>query len=309
MCRLCRRILYALPTCMLILASLLFIVSCQGENLSEEAPAEPIEANEQLTQEPPADYDNDNNSITVPGRKNEEQNLLEELHTFRVGIYEGKGSWDDSVNAFKNFLDHYDINYGSFDEKEAVTLDLGEKYEAIFFPGGFAAEYKNYIADHSNIRDFIEQGGLFVGSCAGAYYASDVLRWKGTDYEYPLELFKGKAIGPLTGHIAWGEPGTFKLNHNHPANKDFEPTLDFYYFDGPYFEVYYEFASLEILASYEVNNKPAIIAGRYGEGKYLLLGPHPELGRSRDNASINIEGEKGANWPWLYSSLIWLLNW
>ncbi len=310
MCRIYNRLVHALPACLLILASLLLLVSCRGDFNSEQAPAQHPEANEQLSQNALVDQDEDINSAAPPpDPKNEEQDLEEEEYLFRVAIYEGRGSWKDSVNAYKNFFIHYDIDYSSFDEKEAVTIDFIEQFEAIVFPGGFAAEYKNFIADHDNIRNFIEKGGLFIGSCAGAYYASDILRWKGTDYEYPLKLFKGRAIGPLSGHLNWGESGTFELNREHPANKNFAPTLDFHYFDGPYFEAYEEYASFETLATYKVNKEPAIIAGRYGEGKYLLFGPHPELGRSRDNSSINIEGEKGANWPWLYSSLTWLLNW
>lgn len=232
-----------------------------------------------------------------------------ELHIPYIGIYSGKGSWDVNVEAYKYFFDRYEYKWELFDENDAVNMDLSSRFDLILFPGGFAAEYKNLIPEHDNIRQFVENGGAFVGTCAGAYYASDILRWHGTDHDYPLNLFPGKGTGPLAGAIVWGEIASFQLTADHPANNGFEQSLDMYYFDGPYFDVY-DPSSIEILASYAVNDKPAVIAGRYGSGKYLLFGPHPELGGySPQSPDFNLEGEEGAQWPWLHSSLLWFSNW
>ncbi len=292
-----------------VLASLLLLSSCAGQ------PSGPGRAEGQATGEEKAGAEN--------GAGNTEQDLKQEpdntaaepaqeelIAIPRVGIYSGRGSWDVNVEAFKNFFSHYGIDYAVFDEEEAAMLDFREHFEIILFPGGFAAEYKNFIADHGNIRAFIEEGGLFVGSCAGAYYASDILRWQGTDHEYPLKLFDGRGVGPLSGLVGWGEIAAFNLEQDHPANEGFEQSLDFYYFDGPYFEPYGGSVTIEVLARYDINDEPAVIAGRLGEGKYLLLGPHPELGGySSDSPDFNKAGGEGAVWPWLHSSLLWLANW
>ncbi|MFU8795394.1 MAG: BPL-N domain-containing protein [Dethiobacteria bacterium] len=226
-----------------------------------------------------------------------------------IGIYSGAGSWDVNVEAFKRFFDHYGYQWAEFDENDAIDMDLTANFDLLWFPGGFAAEYKNYISSHDNIRDFIENGGMFAGSCAGAYYASDILRWLNEDHEYPLKLFEGKAAGPLTGQIAWGEVANFILLDNIPANADFEPQLPVYYFDGPYFSPYND-QTITVLARYEVNNEPAVIAGRFGEGSYLLFGPHPELGGySSSSPDFNLDGGEGAQWPWLNSVLTWFYMW
>jgi glutamine amidotransferase-like uncharacterized protein len=227
----------------------------------------------------------------------------------RIGIYAGKGSWDINVLAAERFFEHYAVNYDLFDEQDAIDGSINKDFDLIWFPGGFAAEYKNLIPNHDNIILFVEQGGIFVGSCAGAYYGSAVLRWLGTDHPYPLELFKGKAVGPLAGEIGWGEIATFNLEAGHPVNSEFDSALDMYYFDGPYFEAD-DSSSIQILARYAINNEPAVIAGRYGTGKFLLLGPHPELGGyTAESPDFNLDGGEGAQWPWFYAALLWISNW
>ncbi len=236
-----------------------------------------------------------------------DDNTLAELP--KIGIYSGVGSWDVNVEAFINFFDFYEYTWILVDEKDMGNMDLAGKIDAIIFPGGFAAEYKNLIPNHDNLIYFLKEGGIFIGTCAGAYYASDILTWHGTDYQYPLGFYDGRGIGPLAGQVNWGDVTGFQLTPGHPVNESFNQTLDIYYFDGPYFDID-ETASVEIIASYVVNNQPAVIAGRYGEGKYLLFGPHPELGGySAQSPEFNLHGEEGAQWPWLQSSLIWLFDW
>lgn len=252
---------------------------------------------------------NDNNSGNDLGENKDEQDdeIIDELPL--IGIYSGVGSWDVNVQAFINFFEHYEYPWILIDEEDLVNMDLEGEIDVIVFPGGFAAEYKNLIPNHENLILFVNEGGIFIGTCAGAYYASDILTWYGTDYNYPLGFYDGRGIGPLAGQVNWGDITGFHLTPGHPANEGFDQTLDFYYFDGPYFDLD-EATSVEILANYKVNSQPAVIAGRYGEGKYLLVGPHPELGGySAQSPDFNLYGEEGAQWPWLQSSLTWLFKW
>lgn len=226
-----------------------------------------------------------------------------------IGIYSGAGSWDLNVEAFKRFFDYYDIKWTEFDEKQALDLNELEMFDLLWFPGGFSAEYKYNIQDHSAIRAFVEKGGLFAGTCAGAYYAAETMRWFGTDSPYPLGFFAGTAQGPLSGLVGWGEQTTLKLNEQLAFEGNFTPGLTVYYFDGPCF-LPQEPQDIIILATYQVNEKPAVVAGTFGHGKYLLFGPHPELGGyNSNNEGFNLDGDGGAQWPWLYAALLWLINW
>ena len=226
------------------------------------------------------------------------------------GIYAGAGSWLENVEAISNFLDHYGYEWYQFDAEEAATSELADLYDVIWFPGGFAAEYKHYIGDHENIRSFVHQGGTFIGSCAGAYYASAVLRWSGTAYDYPLSLFEGEAVGPMSGLIGWGSQAEISPEAGHPVSENFPEKIEMCYCDGPYFKADQNGQDLVVLARYIVNDKPAVVAVPFGSGKALLLGPHPELSRyDPSSAGFDLEGGEGSQWPWLHEAILWLIDW
>ena len=68
-------------------------------------------------------------------------------------------------------------------------------------PGGADLPYCKKLNGLGNrkIRKFIEDGGFYIGICAGAYYACRRINFKGKDYEVSgdreLELFEGTAEG------------------------------------------------------------------------------------------------------------------
>ncbi|MFO7951643.1 MAG: BPL-N domain-containing protein [Bacillota bacterium] len=308
---------------LIIVASPLFLLSCSSEgeldtsretekagetDLTERDCKNEINKEQKEDQQALEPNNKFSDNIDDNSKTDDARHSATPLSDLYVGVYAGKGSWYESTQSTKNFLDNYGIEWSSFDEIDATNLELLNHFDLIWFPGGFAAEYKNYISNHAAIVDFVHDGGYFIGSCAGAYYASDILKWQGTDYQYPLNFFEGKGVGPLSGQIVRGEAASFILEPGHPANQSFNKSIELYYFDGPYFAPYNE-SSITVLARYEINHEPAVIAGESGEGRYLLFGPHPELGRYKaDEQAFHLEGDQGANWPWLYSVFKWFVN-
>jgi len=229
--------------------------------------------------------------------------------TLKVGLYNGVGSWEQNVEALENFFIENEINYALFNENDVASNSIRERFDLIWFPGGFAAEYRYYIPAIENIIAFVDQGGYYVGSCAGAYFAAAILSWRGKDHDYPLAFFDGAAVGPLVNEIGWGEKALLLLNPEMAANAGFTSPIPVYYFDGPYFDAA-PGTDYFALASYETNNRPAIIAGRYGDGKYLLFGPHPEIGGiNAQTGDYDLEGGNNAQWGWLLSVLYWFNQW
>lgn len=214
-----------------------------------------------------------------------------------VGLYSGRGAWEPGVQAIGNFLDHNEISWSSLDEDNLNTLDLENHFDVLWFPGGFSAEYRYYAGDHSRVRDFVAGGGGFIGICAGAYYASNIMNWQGGTSDYPLNLFAGRGVGPISG-LGWGDPTSIELESEHEFNEPFDPVLDMYYMSGPYF-VMDDSQHVDVLARYGINDEPAVITFAYGDGTVLLLGPHPELGYDHESASFNALGGDGAQWAWL----------
>lgn len=226
-----------------------------------------------------------------------------------IGLYNGIGSWDLNVRALKNFLNEYRFEYSLIDENDLNSENLSERYDLIWFPGGFAAEYRYYIINHQPLIKFVAEGGALVGSCAGAYFVADIFSWMGNDHDYPLDIFSGTASGPLSGEIGWGNETILELNREITFNNDFEERIPVYYFDGPYFTPHGD-NPVTILASYAVNDKPAVIAGRFESGKYLLFGPHPELGGyDAETGDYDVTGGNNAQWPWLESAIQWFAGW
>lgn len=291
-----------LSICLLFLPACNHIPADQSLNDSSESTSDGLAY--------PANSENDIDTSIIDLNDNNQNNENTGLNEIPyIGIYGGIGTWDINVKAFINFFDYYDYPWILINENDIVNGEFISKVDAVVFPGGFAAEYKNLIPDHSHLINFVEEGGIFIGVCAGAYYASHTLTWYGVDYKYPLAFYEGRGIGPLAGSVNWGDIAEFALTPGHPANEGFDHTLELYYFDGPYFKLE-ETDSAEVLAIYAVNSQPAVIAGRFGKGKYLLFGPHPELGGySSQSPDFNLQGEEGAQWPWLESSLGWLFSW
>ncbi len=234
------------------------------------------------------------------------------LKSLRIGLYNGVGAWDINVTALQNFFNKHELTYELINENDVASLYLRDYYDLIWFPGGFAGEYRYAINDHDPLIEFVNRGGYYVGSCAGAYFAADILSWQGDekkDYDYPLNFFLGTAAGPMVGELNWGDEALLLLSRENSVNAGFGPVLPVYYFDGPYFAAFPETDYL-ILARYEKNNLPAVIAGHYGEGKYLLFGPHPELGGINiQSGDYDLEGGTNAQWDWLLAILYWFGNW
>lgn len=221
-----------------------------------------------------------------------------------VGLYTGRGSWDVDLDALRNFLAEYDLACVEIDQETVSSGDLSALCDILVFVGGASSEYLYYTGNHANIRSFVENGGCFVGFCAGAYYACSTMRWNGEVYDYPLELFPGEAAGP---YLQWGSLATIDLSPEISFHRDFPDTVEMWYFGGPCFTGFPE-PNVDILARYRANGEAAVIAFSFGRGRVLLSGPHPELGYTPSEELVQTEGVSGAHWSWLYAALQWLMG-
>jgi biotin--protein ligase len=152
----------------------------------------------------------------------------------------------------------------------------------LIMPGGRDIPYQSALQGTPNehIRSFVEEGGRYLGLCAGAYYASGRIEFeKGTSLEVvvdrDLKFFPGLALGPAYG------PNLFRY---HEANGAKVASLVLAtgcskaFFDGgPAFMDAHLYPNVDILARYEdiQGQPPAIILCRVGQGIALLSGVHP----------------------------------
>ncbi len=177
------------------------------------------------------------------------------------------------------------------DANDIIGGILTSEVRAFFMPGGAS----RYVADKLNgagnatIRTYVEQGGTYVGICAGAYYACRRTEWlaghaNAISVDNELDFFAGVARGPIPEFMH-----EFSHIDNHAAitmlHTQTNETIKTLYNSGPLF-VADDNASCVVVARYaDLPNQPAaIITGTVGQGRYMLCSPHLEF----DDQSLHL---------------------
>ena len=164
-------------------------------------------------------------------------------------------------------------------------------YRAIIFGGGYA--YPGYTvlisADgKGRLRRFVEDGGVFMGVCAGAFFACDVVQWEGAVYDdesgYDTDLFGGTCTGPIAELATYPDwaPAAI-LFQPHPAVEAFDEapfTRTLWYGAGPWFTS--GDPAAQVMAAYDSEGidergEAALVTAPFGGGRVVLWGPHPEV--------------------------------
>jgi hypothetical protein len=228
-----------------------------------------------------------------------DEEVKAEEKTVTIGVYKGPGSWDTGVEAVDHFLDYYGAQRAAVGAVDIDRNRLSGVYDAIWFPGGWADQYRNGIAVDSNIIDYVSGGGIFIGSCAGAYYFSELLQQQGQN------VFAVEAFESLVELVDWGTMTSLE-----PAGDNglgLAPSTEMLYAGGPSFQ-FPDPGTVTVIACYSVTGEPAIVYFSLGEGKVLLIGPHPELGFREAEGAWNLAGGDGAQWEWLEALLHHILG-
>jgi glutamine amidotransferase-like uncharacterized protein len=153
------------------------------------------------------------------------------------------------------------------------------KARLLIMPGGADLYFCEKLNGEGNqrIRDFVANGGSYLGICAGAYYGCAELDWACGEIagERELAFYSGKATGPVYNWIENAESvysgSWIKAVEMETDNGAFLTQ----YNGGPVFNINDEST---ILARYNglKDQPPAIIAGDFGKGRYILSSPHIE---------------------------------
>jgi glutamine amidotransferase-like uncharacterized protein len=238
-----------------------------------------------------------------------------------MGIYNGLNSAPFCFDPYKAFCELYDLPYRELTDKDIRDGALGEM-DLFIVPGGPDAGESYYAGLGEKgmlaIRAFLDNGGKYLGSCAGAYLpltgqtgtpearmwlnaiqATDTSAldyWRtGTGF---VRIRLNDSLSPYTYGMAYGSPSSH----------------DVIYWEGPVFENIGR--DIKVLATYEeflssgaeppswklhdnscakdalawtnpltrerfatfMKHKPAAIEAQYGNGRLVLYSFHPEFG-------------------------------
>lgn len=213
-----------------------------------------------------------------------------------VALYDGPGTSKRGVARLARIIDRapdMTLHYlGPADICPAVL----KQFDAIVFPGGSGSKQARAIgpAGRQHVRDSVRRGRGYLGICAGAYLCS-------AHYTWSLDLI---ASGVFTGSREiedigkkqmWyrGEATKVKMQLTEEGRKLFPQVpqdIEVTYQNGPivspkrhaglpaYTPLAY-FRSEQVL--YEPQrgtmiDSPAIVAGRFHQGRVIAISPHPE---------------------------------
>jgi len=221
----------------------------------------------------------------------EEKEQRKHSQGIRVGVYQDIGAGRSLESLLKSLekLDNVTIQRVMAADIQAGAL---ADVDVLIQPGGSGGKQGRNLGGvgRDEIRDFVREGGGFIGICAGAYLAS-------ADYDWSLDILDAKVIdrrhwarGKGLVEIAFSEQGKrlFKLK---------KPVLTIEYAQGPLLapankaeiEDYHPAAIFR--SEIAKNGAPrgvmigttAIAQGVFGKGKVLCFSPHPELTEGLDD--------------------------
>ena len=202
----------------------------------------------------------------------------------KVGIYRGPGSPQGGVDNVTHVLKPFpQVTVVVLSGHEVASLNLST-YDVLVFPGGSGSGQSKGIgaAGLKNVREFVQNGGGYVGICGGAYLACSNFSWglgilnagtvssKWQRGQAMLDLEPTQAGQELLGDVK----GTFKVRyHNGPILKPAARTDIPAYTAVTLFKT--EVAENETPAGVQVNS-PAHVIATFGKGRVFISSPHPE---------------------------------
>jgi glutamine amidotransferase-like uncharacterized protein len=229
-----------------------------------------------------------------------------------IGIYADDGAAPGCVGPSEKMFEWMDCTIVLLYAEDVNDRSL-DKLDVLVFPGGNSDPYVEDItaAGKEKIRDFVRDGGGYIGTCAGANFAAETVVWRGYVFtEGLLDLVPGTADGPVNEIYPYPETGMCEVNYtapDHPISKGLGDTEWIYYWWGPKF-IPNEGADVDVIGTYAVTDEPAMVAFEYGEGRVFLIGPHPEWEEDSDRDGYEPDEEhddRGSDWPLMRNVTFW----
>lgn len=220
----------------------------------------------------------------------------------RVALYDAGGTGGQGEFAVERILrDRMEVLHVG---PEEITAGALAHFDLLIVPGGSGSAEAKAIGEkgRGEIRHFVENGGGYLGICAGAYLATSGFDWS-------LKILNAKTVSshwergratltieltPEGRRILGDRPGMLEvLYHNGPvvcpaAIKDLPE-----YHVLAYFRT--EVVKKNVPAGL-MTGSPAIAIGRFGQGHVVFISPHPEQSAAledivRNAAQWGIDGK------------------
>jgi biotin--protein ligase len=202
--------------------------------------------------------------------------------TKRIGPGVSKRSYDDTVAVLEALLKpHYVV-------QKVTPIELEEhpwqtSCALLVFPGGRDIPYLERLKGAApRIAKWVQEGGAYLGFCAGAYFACDRIEWEVDTHlqvkgPRPLKFFPGLSVGCVFPGFQYdGEQGARAVTI--VDERDGSQKRYIYYNGGGEFVLPEQESGVEVLARYtgEAQGKVAAVSCTVGKGRVVLWHPHIE---------------------------------
>jgi glutamine amidotransferase-like uncharacterized protein len=188
-------------------------------------------------------------------------------HISKVALYSGSGAVlaEDVGIAFE------ELNM-SFEEIKESDINRGElrNFEVLIVPGGSTEVIWESLEGKGfdQIRKFVEDGGKYIGICAGAYLAPEIVKLRFDKTRVGLGIIdveneRVSGIGLKEIKIS---------NTSYPIARGYSGKLEIWYQNGPFMK---PGDGVGVISKYD-EYFASIVCAAYGRGKVVLFSPHPE---------------------------------
>ena len=200
--------------------------------------------------------------------------------SFKISIYRDQGVNLPLVRRMmKDLSESYQCSLLS--AEDICCSSCLEEIDLLIIPGGRDLPYVKLLQPHGTdrIRKYVEEGGCFLGICAGAYFGSSYVEFDQNgplfvEGERALQFFKGKTVGPLFGPFEYDRDTGAKIVPIVYEDKDERFVAHSYYNGGCTFEPF-STSDHRVLATY-ADGRAAVVRCVCKKGLAILSGVHFE---------------------------------
>ncbi|NLS07230.1 hypothetical protein HGP14_28450 [Rhizobium sp. P32RR-XVIII] len=211
----------------------------------------------------------------------------------RIAIYAGEAIGYPYWAYYAHALLSLGLTFSPIDGREIVGGALSE-FDLLIMPGGFATwgldRAENLAGIDAAIHAFICEGGAFMGSCGGGFYASDGRPgWLGAIDATPNYTQEYLSTGAAVLGISISDP---------VLGRGLSEAIELPYYHGPVYSnsaraavslgqfrnfisesrLFIDNPLAPSLFDREMKNTPAVLSADLGRGKVIVFSPHPEMG-------------------------------
>ncbi len=222
-----------------------------------------------------------------------------------VALYDGKGVWDTGREHLKMFLKEKGFSYDIITAEEILSGKLSfHRPSLLIMPGGESWEYLKALGKKGaeEILNFVNQGGSYIGICAGAFYATSQRLGGYATGAYGIGLLEGTAYDGTALKTPPFIEGMMDINFvSDLMTQGLAKVFRIVMFGGPSFRYSQQEElkkGIRVMAQFPDINEPAMIRFNYGEGKVFLSGPHIEIEEDRTDWGPSFF-DPDSEWPFL----------